>query len=323
MTLTLTARDHDLLETLTGRVRLFPMHLAAKVWWPEARNQATARRRLELLAKAGWIECHIIRTQTEFVPAELTEAVLNHVARYRLTVFAAIERLPVFSAMGPRQIKDVLRDCQRQSLVGSAPLYHGAKYWYLDAVGAERCGLAEQRIGPLSEPAKLRALALLRFCCLSDKPRHRLTPDDLARHFPSLYRPGLPSGYYFDPAGSGRLGLARIDAARRGRWDRVLQTGNRFAESLQTQPVPLIGRGSPMLAGPVQECIDDGHNRIRRDRLFSRLSHQFMVSLMRRCPIRPQIVSAASDLHVPRLAGDPPPRLRDSRHDKTLRLSVK
>ncbi|MCY2993368.1 MAG: hypothetical protein NTY19_36650 [Planctomycetota bacterium] len=60
MTLTLTARDHDLLETLTGRVRLFPLHLAAKVWWPEARNQGTARRRLELLAKAGWIECHII-----------------------------------------------------------------------------------------------------------------------------------------------------------------------------------------------------------------------------------------------------------------------
>ena len=162
--------------------------------------------------------------QTEFVPAELTEAVLNHVARYRLTVFAALERLPVFSARGPRQIKDVLRDCQRQSLVGSAPLHHGAKYWYLDAVGAERCGLAEQRIGPLSEPAKLRALALLRFCCLSDKPRHRLTADDLARNFPSLQRPGLPSGYYFDPAGSGRLGLARVDAARRGRWDRVLQS---------------------------------------------------------------------------------------------------
>ena len=162
--------------------------------------------------------------QTELAPAQATEAVLNHLARYRLTVFAALERLPVFSAAGPRQIKNVLRDCQRQSLVGSAPLHHGAKYWYVDTAGAERCGLSELRIGPLSEPAKLRALALLRFCCLSDKPRHRLTPDDLSRHFPSLYRPGLPSGYYFDPAGSGRLGLARIDAGRRGRWDRVLQS---------------------------------------------------------------------------------------------------
>lgn len=117
--------------------------------------------------------------QTELVPAEATEAVLNHLARYRLTVFAALERLPEFSAAGPRQIKNVLRDCQRQTLVGSAPLHHGAKYWYLGTAGAKRCGLSEQRCGFLSEPAKLRALAMLRFCCLSDRPRHRLTAEDL------------------------------------------------------------------------------------------------------------------------------------------------
>ena len=67
---------------------------------------------------------HII-PQTELGPAELTEALLNHLARYRLTVFAALERLPEFSAAGLREIKNILRDCQRQSLVGSAPLHHG------------------------------------------------------------------------------------------------------------------------------------------------------------------------------------------------------
>jgi len=162
--------------------------------------------------------------QTELVPAEATEAVLNHLARYRLTVFAVLERLPEFSAAGLREIKNVLRDCERQTLIGSAPLHHHAKYWYLETAGAKRCGLAEQRCGFLSEPAKLRALAMLQFCCLSDRPRHRLTADDLARSFPSLQRPGLPSGYYFDPVGSGRLGLARLDVGRRGRWDRVVQS---------------------------------------------------------------------------------------------------
>lgn len=39
-----------------------------------------------------------------------------------------------------------------------------------------------------------------------------------------MFRPGLPEGYYFDPQGSGRLGLARVDAGRRGRWDRVVQS---------------------------------------------------------------------------------------------------
>ena len=164
----------------------------------------------------------------------------------RLTVFAALERLPEFSAAGPRQIKNVLRDCQRQTLVGSAPLHHGAKYWYLDTAGAKHCGLAEERSGFLSEPAKLRALAMLRFCCLSDRPRHRLTAEDLARSFPSLQRPGLPNGYYFDPAGSGCLGLARLDVGRRGRWDRVLQSLRADINDHIQQPVfkRLIEAGS-------------------------------------------------------------------------------
>ena len=136
------------------------------------------------------------------VTDDLVDVVVEHLARYRLTVFAALEQLPCFSACRPRQIKDVLRACQRQSLIGSAPLHHGAKYWYLAAHGARRCGLPEERIGPLSEPAKLRALAMLRFCCLSDSPRHRLTTDDLVRSFPDLVRPGLPDGYYFDPQGA-------------------------------------------------------------------------------------------------------------------------
>ena len=155
---------------------------------------------------------------------DLVDALVSHLARYRLTVFAALERLPVFSTFGPRQIKQVLRDCQRQSLIGCATLYQGTRYWYLDVLGALRCGLPEERIGPLSEPAKLRALAILRFCCLSDQPRHRLIADELAQNFPALARPGLPDGYYFDPAGEGRLGLIRVDAGRQGRWDRVVQS---------------------------------------------------------------------------------------------------
>ena len=155
---------------------------------------------------------------------EHIDALVQHVARYRLTVFAAIERLPVFSALGSREIKSALQHCRRQSLIGAAPLHHGARYWFLDAGGAERCGLEPNHSGPLSELAKLRALAILRFCILSDRPRHRLTADDLSRSFPTLYRPGLPEGYYVDPQDSGRLGLARIDVGRRGRWDRVVQS---------------------------------------------------------------------------------------------------
>lgn len=60
MTLTLTARDLDLLETLTRRVRLLTVPHVAQVWWSGARNLRPTARRLHLLARAGWLECHII-----------------------------------------------------------------------------------------------------------------------------------------------------------------------------------------------------------------------------------------------------------------------
>ena len=185
-------------------------------------------------------------TQDNTVTDELVKPLLDHLARYRLTVFPVLQQLPLFSLCGPRQIKDLLRQCQRQSLIGSAPLHHGARYWYLDAVGAHACGLPEERIGPLSEWAKIRAMAMLRFCCLSDRPRQRLCDHDLATAFPVLYRPGLPNGYYFDAAAGGRLGLARLDVGRRGRWDRIVQSVREDIDSHLRQPgfrqVILAGR---------------------------------------------------------------------------------
>ncbi|MBN8625633.1 MAG: hypothetical protein J0M17_09100 [Planctomycetes bacterium] len=150
--------------------------------------------------------------------------VVEQVARYRLSVFASLERLPAFLDYGPREVRQVVQECERRQLIGSALLHANLRYWHLLAAGAEAFRCSEERIGPLSEPAKLRAFALLRFCCLSDTSRHHLAPDELRQHFPDLARPGLPNAYYFDPSGVGRLGFARIDAGRRGRWDRTLQS---------------------------------------------------------------------------------------------------
>jgi hypothetical protein len=162
--------------------------------------------------------------RTPELSTETIDAVLQHIARYRLTVFAVLEQLPELGDFGPRHVRYALRACERQGYVCSATLHGGAKYWCLDRRGAEHCGLGDDRIGHFSEPAKLRAAALLRFCCLSDRPRHLLLPSDIEHSFPSLYRDGMPSGYYFDPKGPGRLGLARVDLGRRGRWDRVIQS---------------------------------------------------------------------------------------------------
>lgn len=190
---------------------------------------------VDSLTNCGDAMPHVL-PEVKSADAQLTGAVLSHIARYRLSIFSAIERLPEFSPYGLRQVKETLRDCRRHGLLGCAPLHHGAAYWYLDARGAAHCGVPEERVGPLSEPAKLRALAMLRFCCLSDRPRQRISAEELTHTFKCLARPGLPSGYYFDPAGSGRLGLARVDAARRGRWDRVVQSLREDMKDHMQQP---------------------------------------------------------------------------------------
>lgn len=155
---------------------------------------------------------------------QAVELVMQHVARYRLSVFAAISRLPAFIDRGPRRIRQVLRQCRDDGWLSSAMLHHSARYWFLTPKGAEHCAFTDQRSGAMCEPAKIRAYAMLRFCCLSTHPRHRLTADELAHSFPDLYRTGMPSTYYFDDAGPGRIGLARVDAGHRGRWDRIVQS---------------------------------------------------------------------------------------------------
>jgi len=152
------------------------------------------------------------------------EAVLHHIARYRLSTFATMSRLSELSGLNPRSLRERLREYCDFGELSSAALHAGVRYWFLTPQGATRCGLDESRSGPLSETAKIRAYALLLFCCGSDRPRYRLTADELSSRFPALHRPGMPGTYYLEPAESGCIGLTRIDAGHSGRWDRIVQS---------------------------------------------------------------------------------------------------
>lgn len=167
-------------------------------------------------------ETHVDEKEDEYASA--VEELLTHIARYRLSTFSAMERLPHFNAESPRHLRRILRRCRDADLLSSAALHSGMRYWFLTPAGAVRCGLDESRSGPLSETAKLRAYAMLLFCCLSPELRYRLTANELKNRFSVLHRPGMPGTYYFDPRGKGCIGLARIDAGHQGRWDRVVQS---------------------------------------------------------------------------------------------------
>src|SRR5690606_1494980 len=79
------------------------------------------------------------------------EALLDHVARYRLTTFAAAARLPKFSGLGRGGLRRLLRQCCKAGLLSSTLLHVGVRYWFLTERGARRQQLDVSRSGPLSE----------------------------------------------------------------------------------------------------------------------------------------------------------------------------
>jgi hypothetical protein len=167
----------------------------------------------------------------------LANRVLTHVARYRLSVREAVAALPTVSDLDPWRQRKLLSDLEQSGLLASAALHGNSRYYHLTRRAADEHGLAADRCGSLSESAKLRHFALLAFCCLRSTRRERLTAAELRQHFPQLYRDGMPGTYYVElTPGVRRLGLARIDAGRRGRWDRILQTCRDDVYSHALQP---------------------------------------------------------------------------------------
>jgi len=157
------------------------------------------------------------------------QAVLAHVARYRMTVLPAVQQIPELHGLGKRRTAKLLGRLCHGGQLGHAPLYHNRRYFYpgprfqcaVPDDGQARIGHRPE--GPLSEPSKIRNYAILAHCCLGSALRERLTRADFRRHFPDFYRPGLPMNYYVDTSGpQPRMGVVRVDTGGVGRWDRVL-----------------------------------------------------------------------------------------------------
>lgn len=154
----------------------------------------------------------------------LLATLLGHIARYRLSTFEAMSRVLRAEDGGPRNLRRLLHKGEDDGVINSEVLHAGLRYWFLTSKGAELLGIDSSRSGPLSETAKIKAYAMLLFCCMSDIPRHRLLPSEMRGNGVSLFRPGMPSTYCFDPSEKGRITLVRVDAGRNGRWDRIVQS---------------------------------------------------------------------------------------------------
>lgn len=172
-----------------------------------------------------------------------TYDVLDHVARYRLGVPEALAATPPFAGSSARRARRLMQALAEGDapLLASAPLFGPRRYYYLTRAGeaavagpdgdeeAEKEGAARRKGGALSEVAKVRAYGALAFCCLSGRPRQRLTPREFREAFPEHHRAGMPTSYYVDREAK-RLGFVRVDAGGEGRWDRVVEKVRRDLE---------------------------------------------------------------------------------------------
>jgi hypothetical protein len=169
------------------------------------------------------------------------DAVLHHVARYRLTVPEAVQHL---AACRGRSRGDVLRTLSRletQRRLTSVWLYAGRR-GYVAKDDKKQAPSQRAPASGLSETAKVRHFAMLAFCCLGSAPRQRLTRAELVARIDGLKSPDCTSPYY---AEADRIGFLRVDAGGHGRWDRILAKSLEDARDHTREPVwrPWIDAG--------------------------------------------------------------------------------
>lgn len=180
--------------------------------------------------------------------SETERRIIGQVARYRLTVPAAVAKRLLSSPDHIDHASGLLRRLENHGLLGCSPLYGQKPCHWLTAFGADQFveslgqstkpidNIARPDFGPPAELCKIRAFATLAFCCLGSTHRESLTRDEFAKSWPSLSRPGLPSSFYRDPSQPNRLGFARVDLNGMGKWDRIVQTIARDGMKFLKQP---------------------------------------------------------------------------------------
>ncbi len=119
---------------------------------------------------------------------------LNEVRRYRI---ALLDLLLTNRPQPVGELMTVMQTCPELQL--------------FDAVSGDRCVCLRRRRLPAAL-AVARAVSIQLFCRADMTKRNLLTRRDIDQYFPTLFRSGLPSGYYVDATnGTPILGFVRVD----------------------------------------------------------------------------------------------------------------
>ena len=90
------------------------------------------------------------RTKTQ-IDHYRRQAVLEHLARYRMTVLAAVQQLPDFQRLGRKRTAAFLHQLCRSRELGHAPLYRNRRYFFLESRGFDRFAASCHRASTLTD----------------------------------------------------------------------------------------------------------------------------------------------------------------------------
>lgn len=139
---------------------------------------------------------------------------LDHVLLYRITVREAVSRL-FFPGEELLVADRALEELRRAGHLRPYELYPHRKYWALSPEAAAARQLDARYAKPLASEVLVRTFGVLAFCCLGPTPRRRLSLETFRARFPDLYKPQLPSSWYYVDSehGQERLGYILVDFA--------------------------------------------------------------------------------------------------------------
>lgn len=162
-------------------------------------------------------------------------AVLEHVVRYRLTLPNILAATEILAEEGESSALSALRRLTQEGWLAAADLFPGYRadsYYHISEKGAQFLGHDPVIAQPLKHDPRAEAFAIATFCCCQE-PRHELlTKEEFKRKLAHLWFTGQPIRHYLDKGADGviRLVYLKVDTAGAGRWDRLIDSCDRFLQ---------------------------------------------------------------------------------------------
>lgn len=116
---------------------------------------------------------------------ERDRRILDHVARYRVTVSEVLHAL-FFPSQFPNAVTKVTSRLCQQDYLRRFPLYHPRTYFTLGPKGAQSLGQSANRTLPLGPQSLPTDFATLSYATLGGTERYRLTVHELMTRWPSF-----------------------------------------------------------------------------------------------------------------------------------------